>query len=95
MSAVALVAARESRGRHLAADVQSEIQFVAADGVKNLSAVKNLAQMGKKHKGRVRPVRLETAGSEDPASGRQGHGAGPADDQAEGGRAQAESGQPR
>jgi hypothetical protein len=50
MSAVAQVAARESKGRHLAADVQSEIQFVAADGVKNLSAVKNLAQMGKKHK---------------------------------------------
>lgn len=48
MSAVAGAASREAR--HLAASVRSEIQFVAADGVSNMSAVKNLAKMGKKTK---------------------------------------------
>jgi hypothetical protein len=48
MSAVATAAAREAR--HLPATARSEIQFVAEDGVKNLSAVKNLAAMGKKTK---------------------------------------------
>jgi hypothetical protein len=46
MSAVAMAAAREAG--HLPAAARSEIQFVAADGVANLSAVKNLAAMGKK-----------------------------------------------
>ena len=47
-SAVAGAAAREAR--HLPAAARSEIQFVADDGVANLSAVKNLAAMGKKTK---------------------------------------------
>jgi hypothetical protein len=46
MTAVAGAAAREAR--HLPAAARSEIQFVAEDGVANLSAVKNLAAMGKK-----------------------------------------------
>lgn len=46
MSAVAAAAAREAS--HLPAAARREIQFVAADGVANLSAVKNLAAMGKK-----------------------------------------------
>jgi metallo-beta-lactamase superfamily protein len=48
MTVVAAVASKEAR--HLDAEVRSEIQFVAADGVSNMSAVKNLAQMGKKTK---------------------------------------------
>jgi hypothetical protein len=46
MSVVAAASAREAR--HLPAAERSEIQFVAEDGVANLSAVKNLAAMGKK-----------------------------------------------
>jgi hypothetical protein len=50
MSAVASAAAREAR--HLRSGqgdaAAAEINFVAADGVANLSAVKNLAAMGKK-----------------------------------------------
>jgi metallo-beta-lactamase superfamily protein len=46
MAAVAGAAAREAR--HLPAAARSEIQFVADDGVANLSAIKNLAAMGKK-----------------------------------------------
>jgi hypothetical protein len=46
MSAVAGAASREAR--HLPAAARSEIQFVAADGVSNLSSLKNLAGMGKK-----------------------------------------------
>lgn len=48
MTAVAGAASREAR--HLPAAARSEIQFIAADGVSNLSAVKNLASMGKKTK---------------------------------------------
>jgi Metallo-beta-lactamase superfamily len=48
MGVVAGAAAKEAR--HLAAEERGEIQFVAADGVANLSAVKNLARMGKKTK---------------------------------------------
>ena len=48
MGVVAATAAKEAA--HLAADVRSEIQFVAADGVSNMSSVKNLATMGKKTK---------------------------------------------
>ena len=48
MGVVAAAAAKEAR--HLAATERSEIQFVAADGVANMSAVKNLARMGKKTK---------------------------------------------
>jgi hypothetical protein len=46
MSAVASAAAREAR--HLPEKARQVITFVAEDGVKNLSAVKNLAAMGKK-----------------------------------------------
>jgi hypothetical protein len=46
MAAVAGAAAREAR--HLPAAARGEIQFIAADGVANLSAVRNLAAMGKK-----------------------------------------------
>jgi glyoxylase-like metal-dependent hydrolase (beta-lactamase superfamily II) len=48
MSDVAVAAAHEAG--HLSAEVRSEIKFVADDGVANLSAVKNLAAMGKKTK---------------------------------------------
>ena len=48
MGVVASAAAKEAR--HLAATERGEIQFVAEDGVANLSAVKNLARMGKKTK---------------------------------------------
>jgi hypothetical protein len=43
---VAAAAAREAG--HLPAGAREEIQFVAADGVANMSAVKNLASMGRK-----------------------------------------------
>jgi hypothetical protein len=46
MTAVAGAASLEAR--HLPAAARSEIQFVAADGVSNMSAVKNLASMGRK-----------------------------------------------
>jgi hypothetical protein len=46
MATVAAAAAREAR--HLRGAAASEIQFIAADGVSNMSAVKNLAKMGKK-----------------------------------------------
>ena len=50
MSAVAGAAAREAGQRHLPAAAASEITFIAADGVSNMSSVKNLAAMGKKTK---------------------------------------------
>ncbi len=46
MEVVAEAAAREAR--YLRGAAASEIQFVAADGISNMSAVKNLATMGKK-----------------------------------------------
>jgi len=48
MTAVAAAVARQAR--HLPAAARSEIQFIAEDGVANLSAVKNLARMGQKTK---------------------------------------------
>lgn len=50
MGAVAAGAAREAGQRHLPAAASSEINFIAADGVSNMSSVKNLAAMGKKTK---------------------------------------------
>lgn len=43
-----VAAASLSETRHLSPALREEIQFVAKDGLSNLSAVKNLAQMGKK-----------------------------------------------
>jgi hypothetical protein len=48
MATVAAAASQEAR--HLPADARSEIQFVALDGLSNQSAVKNLANLGKKTK---------------------------------------------
>ena len=49
MAAVAQAVAREA-GPHLPAAANSEIKFIGAEELKNLSAVKNLAAMGKKTK---------------------------------------------
>ena len=43
-----VAAASLSETRHLPASAREEIQFIAKDGLTNLAAVKNLAQMGKK-----------------------------------------------
>ena len=85
-----------TEAQHLPALLKNEVKFIGADfvgekGVKNLSAVQQLAKMGKKGKAAYVQYRQQDPDAQDTVSRREVRRAGASDDFAEKGRRRSES----